>query len=477
MRKITFFSIFILSAFYINLTYSDLNKPNYDKYQPNYCDTLTTSKATTYDFYKCAYYKEVREKNKVNTPSQAELEKKRYQDVLARERQRNAEIAKETDKAIEKEWQSRMDKQIAEYQKIIKSIELIDKWTELAQKSSCVNAEECINAIYLYKESLSLNYRDDVYNAIDNLYLMLAAQYNMKNEYNNAIKYALLSKNTESLNDLLVTSYNGLALDYQNNKDYEKAIEYGLLAMKKMENSNNPKLWLTYTIIWESFLELKKYNEAIYYFNKVLEYNKDVEIKKSIWNYIKYSEQELAKENKWNWFNSCWIKSIEDNNWNCVCEKWYIWESTEDLKNLNCKKIEIPVETPTETCQKYYWINSYSDWVVANNWWYNCYCTTWYEWNKTQTSCEAVKWNNKVTDKFQNKALELFSLLEKKTLNYKVVQKIEIYKKVKSKATEIKNKINNQDTKKILEYLIVELNNYIETEEKKINDLFGDLFQ
>lgn len=390
MKKITLFAISILLLFYIKLTYSDLNNATFDWNQPDYCSTLAKSDATKYDFYKCAYFEKIRQTNEIKLPTQAELEAKRLKEYEEREDKRNKEIIEEENKKIESEWQSRIDKNITEYYKISKANELVNQWIDLVKKSLCVNTEECINAVYLYKESLSLNYREDIYDNLDNVYLLLATQYNKKNQFNNAIKYALLSKDIESINEILIISYNWLALEYKNNEEYEKAIEYGLLSIKKMNTNYNSNTWLIYSIIWESYFELKKYNEAIYYFNKVLEYRYDDDMKKIMWNYIKYSEQELVKENELiesilTW--SCWQNSIENNDWNCICKDWYVWEFSDDLNNLNCKKEEkIVIEEPKndKQCQDKNWINSY-----FNNKWY-CLCKEWFEFSESSwyTICE-----------------------------------------------------------------------------------------
>ncbi len=455
MKKITLFIISILLAFYINLTYSDLNKAFYDGNQPNYCATLTKSDATKYDFYKCAYFEIIREKNKINLPTQAELEAKRLDEYIERERKRNKKIADDENRKIELEWQINMSKNIAQYQKISKANELLEKWMNLAKKSLCVNTEECINAIYLYKESLSLNYRDDVYDNLDFIYLMLAAQYNKQNQYDNAIKYALLSKNIKSLNEILVTSYNGVAFGYKNNKEYGKAIEYGMLSIKKMNNNYNSNTWLIYSIIWESFLELKKYNEAIYYFNKVLEHRNDDDMKRIMWNYIKYSEQEIVKENKLIESivaGSCGIKAIENNDWNCVCEEWYIWKSSEDLSNLNCKKIEkVVIEEPNKDkqCQDKNWINSYFDNKLY------CLCKEWFEFSESSwyTVCEekqSLLLRKKIDEKMLvklDKILEKLLLKSEKTL-IKLRDKIDVL---------LKKKLN-QKTKDILLYIKLIIN-------------------
>jgi len=392
MKKITLFAISILLIFYIKLTYSDLNNATFDWNQADYCQTLAKSDATKYDFYKCAYFEAIREKNKTNIPTQAELEEKRIKEYQEREGKRNKEILEEINGMIEKEIELEyiLNKYETEYQRLLRANKLVEEWINLAQKSLCVNTEECIKAIYLYKESLTINYREDISNSLDSLYLMLASQYNKQNQYDNAIKYVLLSNNEELQNNILISSYNGLAFDYKKAGEYNKAIEYGLLSIEKIGNNYDSNTWLTYSIIWESFLELKKYNEAIYYFNKVLEYRNDDDMKRIMWNYIQYSEQELVKENELiesivTW--SCWQNSIENNDLNCICKDWYVWESSEDLNNLNCKKIEkVVVEEPknNQQCQDKNWINSYFD-----NKWY-CLCKEWFEFSKSSwyTICE-----------------------------------------------------------------------------------------
>lgn len=41
----------------------------------------------------------------------------------------------------------------------------------------------------------------------------------------------------------------------------------------------------------------------------------------------------------------------------------------------------------SKVCEELYWVHSYSDGTLANDWWYNCYCGQWYTWNEHQTEC------------------------------------------------------------------------------------------
>jgi len=91
------------------------------------------------------------------------------------------------------------------------------------------------------------------------------------------------------------------------------------------------------------------------------------------------TELELCQDDFWS--NATYSEESEK----CVCKIWY--QTSSDKKY--CEPIPAPIvtKTPTQMCQTDFWVNSYSDWSEHVNWWYNCYCNTWYQRNNNQTSC------------------------------------------------------------------------------------------
>lgn len=343
-----------ICLFFINLTYSNLNTATYDWNQPDYCATLAKSDATKYDFYKCAYFEKIREENNIHIPTQAELEVERLKQYDERERIRNDLIIENTNREIEEKWNNLIWNFEDEYNKIdtvnslnVKSIEFIQK-------------KDYLNAIYTLKQSLSIDYRNEVNDLLDTTYLSLSNDYNDKFDYNNAIKYALLSENKELVNNILSNSYIWLAGDYYSQLNYEKSIEYALLSINHWYN----KKWYSYYIIWLSSYWLEKYTESLYYYNLALKYKDDTTNEDYIGEQIKLAANMILKEDDSLIdslvSNNCWIKSIENNSWNCICENWYIWEYPNDSENFDCKKIEKVVSNINLSL----WDYLSSEWII-----------------------------------------------------------------------------------------------------------------
>lgn len=365
MKKITLFIISILLVFYINLTYSDLNKAFYDGNQPNYCATLTKSDATKYDFYKCAYFEKIKEKNKTHIPTQAELYQKRLKESTERERKRNKKVLDNINRVYELEWNNKINdlKKVWDLIKL-NSLEaqLVKEWNELFNKNNCKVEKDCIDAIYnlkyaivinnyIIETDLDLKVKDAspfINNQIQWIYWLMIYEYIKKSDYNKVIEYALLLNNKKEKDNFLAIAYSWLAYDYYKTWEYNSSIEYSLLADSKQYKDK----WYIYYIIWLSSYELEEYKNALFYFEKSLINTDDEENIKVLKKNIKISNNKIKEIQKVNikepvvikepnndkqCKSKNWINSYFDNKWYCLCKEWFefsesSWYTTCDIK-------------------------------------------------------------------------------------------------------------------------------------------------
>jgi len=196
---------------------------------------------------------------------------------------------------------------------------------------------------------------------------------------------------------------------------------------------------------------------------------------KCAYNSDVYSWTPVVNETK------CWLNSSSDGDWGCSCNTGYIWADANDDKNLDCKK-EI-VKTPNQACEELYWNNIYWDGTKSDNWWYLCYCNTWYFWEKASKSCvmneveEIEEAPHNIDNSIKEKVDKIFPVLKSKFSKYSDNQKISTYKKLQTKINTLLNKKTiSEANRDLLNYL----NHLIWDEIEKINsagDFLNELLE
>lgn len=271
-----------------------------------------------------------------------------------------------------------------------------------------------------------------------------------------------------------------------------------------MENYSGKCICKTWYVWWKSSLWEDKciyantyctdkywWNSSYDTLNNKCECSSWYYFKDAIWWIKCESFDSYCSETYWYWTK---YNSLSDK---CECKYWYWWWNDSSWKNkclsnyeLEKKKVII-TKTPTELCKEYYWENIYSDWTKWDNWWYNCYCESWYNFenNKCTIVKEVIniKTDNKKIDVDKNDMIKLEknSKLDKKVqlIFVKIKKNYDSYSNYKKETKynlltwKLKSVLDSNKLKWDNLYIISELYKLLILEVSSLNgdDIFEDL--